>query len=481
MHVGSACMHVRPQPLGSSYNRGFGQHSPSVASATDGPPLASAMSWVEAAAAARILSWEDAPGGRGRTPDRLPQGPPPENYPGKWKLPAGWKDNGGPISELRFGQVTPTQAMLDGVWNLGWLLPPAAAAAAGPQRLRPLGLENILLQDLRWELIIHHVCGRMGGDHLRSYRPRDEVPTIDVMIDRLIKAGFSASALADGSQSHLGAWALDVLWTEVHVWAGLQQPGTKLCPVPNETYVNMAMVQAAACGMELWELTNRFCNGVTRSIKIGNIIETYAIWLLKEARWEDMATLVLLLAKSDRYLAEYLAMTTTVSLDSSEGDIDEDAMAPDSSADEAARAGAAAAARGAEPAREREPEPEPVATAWARAYVPPKPEGDVQLVWVLPGAGPSAKTEKRKEKRIRQYERWLSQGRPAASRPSARDPRLEPGENHPTFEEDPTYAYVAPEAAASAQRPAATAAARARSRSQYPRAAMGMPSGSRPS
>jgi hypothetical protein len=61
-----------------------------------------------------------------------------------------------------------------------------------------------------------------------------------VMIDRLIAAGFEASALADGSQSHLGAWALDVLWTEVHVWAGLQQHGTKLCAVPNDTYARSA-------------------------------------------------------------------------------------------------------------------------------------------------------------------------------------------------------------------------------------------------
>jgi hypothetical protein len=293
----------------------------------------------------------------------------------------------------------------------------------------------------------------------------------------------------------LGAWALDVLWTEVHVWAGLQQHNTKLCVVPNETYVRIATAQAAACGVELWDMTQR-CNGVTKSEKIGNIIETYAIWLLKEARWEDMATLVHHLAKSDAVLAPVLA-TITVSLDSSDDDIDSDAMALDSSADEAARAGAAAAARGAEPidsdamaldssadeaaragaaaaargaepARQREPEPEPVATAWARVYprihVPPKPEGDMQLVWYEPGAHQSAKTARRQEKRIRQYDRWLSQGRPAADRPSVRDPRLKPGEVHPTFEDDPTYAYVAPEAAASAQRPAA-AAARTRSRS----------------
>ena len=121
------------------------------------------MSWVEAAAAARTLSGEDALGGRGRTLDRLPQGPPPENYRGKWTLPTGWKDNGGPISELKFGVIIPAQAMRDNHWNLRWLLPLDHA------RLRPHEFENILLQDLRWELIIHHVCGRMGGDYRRSY------------------------------------------------------------------------------------------------------------------------------------------------------------------------------------------------------------------------------------------------------------------------------------------------------------------------
>ena len=95
--------------------------------------------------------------------------------------------------------------MRDGVWDLGWL--------KSDQRLRPHEFGDILLQGLRWELIIHHVCGRMGGDHLRSYKPSGELPTINVMIERLIGAGFQASALADGSQSHLGAWALDVLLT----------------------------------------------------------------------------------------------------------------------------------------------------------------------------------------------------------------------------------------------------------------------------
>ena len=481
------------------------------------------MSWVEAAAAARILPGEDALGGRGRTSDRLPQGPPPENYPGKWTLPAGWKDNGGPISELRFGLVSPAQAMRDDRWNLRWLLP------LDHERLRPHEFENILLQDLRWELIIHHVCGRMGDDHLRSYTPSGELPTIKEIIERLIRAGFKASALADGSQSYLEAWALDVLWTEVHVWAGLQQKETKLLPVPNDTYARSANSLAAASGVELWTWTHQFCNAVTRDDKIGNIIETYAIWLLKEARWEDMATLVHHLAKSDDALGAYLAMTmdamTMVSLDSSEDDLDSDAMALDLSADEAARAGAAAAARGAEPAREpprrgpicghavnnlmeschccqqycdakdaaacetdaQIPEaPEPAAAACAsggpdvRVRVPPKPPGDVGLAYYYPGDHASASTARRKEQRIRQFDRWLSNGRPAADRPKVRDPRLKPGEHHPTFEDDPTYAYVAPEAAASDQRPAA-AAARGRSRSQDVRAHMGRPSSAWPS
>ena len=103
-----------------------------------------------------------------------------------------------------------------------------------------------------------------------------------------------------------------------------------------------------------------------------------------------------------------------------------------------------------------------------------------RLAYYYPGDHASASTARRKEQRIRQFDRWLSKGRPAADRPTVRDPRLKPGEHHPTFEDDPTYAYVAPEAAASDQRPAA-AAARGRSRSQDVRAHMGRPSSAWPS
>ena len=151
----------------------------------------------------------------------------------------------------------------------------------------------------------------MGGDHLRSYKPSGELPTINVMIERLIKAGFQASALADGSQS-LGGLALDVLWTELRAWAGTQRQDTKLCAVPNDTYACSVKSQAKACGMKLddiWAWTWTFCNGVTRNDKIGDIIGTYAILLLKGARWEDMATLVLHLAKNGAVLGRILAMS----------------------------------------------------------------------------------------------------------------------------------------------------------------------------
>ena len=139
--------------------------------------------------------------------------------------------------------------------------------------------------------------------------------------------------------------------------------------------------------------------------------------------------------------------------------------------------------------REMTEAPEPVAAAWAscasggsdvRVRVPPKPPGDVGLAYYYPGDHASASIARRKEQRIRQFDRWLSNGRPAADRPTVRDPRLKPGEHHPTFEDDPMYAYVAPEAAASDQRPAA-AAARGRSRSQDVRARMGRPSSAWPS
>ena len=104
-------------------------------------------------------------------------------------------------STLGSASAAPSQQVFGDGWGLDWLLPPGGWA-----------VEQLLMQDLRWEHLVAAALSPMGTGRLDGYIPTVAVPNWAQMIERFIGAGFSKCYLAGGKESHLGAWTMDCVW-----------------------------------------------------------------------------------------------------------------------------------------------------------------------------------------------------------------------------------------------------------------------------
>ena len=202
---------------------------------------------------------------------RLPQGQPPYFHPSKWVvLEGGWGDTGGPVIHLSFGRVRPEVAF-GPAWGLGWMLPPGG-----------WGLDRFLMHVLRWGHLAASALTPMGQGGLADYTLTVSVPTLEQIIRRFLVAGFSKRNLADGGGSYLGAWSMDCAWHALRQWHGIARRRTRMGALGNENHLKAATQMASARGVELSYWT-RDLEHVCTADKAGNITETYATLLVKDA------------------------------------------------------------------------------------------------------------------------------------------------------------------------------------------------------
>ena len=264
-----------PPPAPPDGNARVGQAPPGLADpCADGPP-------------APLMSYADVPPDSVSRKTKLQQGPPPDCHPTGWTVPdGGWEDTGGPLIHLRFGKSNPQQVFGAG-WGLDWLLPPGGWA-----------VEQLLMQDLRWEHLVAAALSPMGTGKLDGYVPTVAVPNWAQMIDRLIGAGFSKCYLVSGKESHLGAWTMDCVWNALQVWHGEVKSSAKGCWVVNALYTAAALQMAADCGVQLSQWTAA-TGGTVKRAAVGNVIEAYATLLVKDRAWEELSSIMFYLARHD--------------------------------------------------------------------------------------------------------------------------------------------------------------------------------------
>ena len=126
----------------------------------------------------------------------MPQGPPPDKSLGledgnyrRWVPPdGGWRDTGGALIHLRFGNTPPRRVFLADGWGLDWLLPPGEP-----------DVDRLLMHDLRWEHLVASALSPMGTSGLSGFTPTEVVPHVGLMIERLLQAGFSKCHLKQGT------------------------------------------------------------------------------------------------------------------------------------------------------------------------------------------------------------------------------------------------------------------------------------------
>ena len=127
------------------------------------------------------------------------------------------------------------------------------------------------------------------------------------MIERLLQAGFSKCYLKQGTESHLGAWAMDCAWNALRVFYGEVRPTAKGDWVGNATYFVAAEQMAADCGVQLSAWTAAV-GGTVKLVEVGNIVEAYATLLMKERAWAEFSSVMYYMARHDvdglvRYVA----------------------------------------------------------------------------------------------------------------------------------------------------------------------------------
>ena len=225
-------------------------------------------------------------------PVRRPQGPLPTAGGLLWSVPdEGFLDHGGRLVDLSFGDTAPAD-VFGPAWGLDWMLPPQGDWAFG----------DLYVHDLRWEHVNAAVLGPLGGGPLANYVPTTGVPTLDVMVARLLADGFP-DTLATGAQSRVGAWALDLAFTELYVRAGLINPRAIHSVVGNATYEVAVRAMAHVANLPFGNLYSTWTSsleGMSNPEKLGNIIETDPVWMLRRRDWQGFSDLVHLLAWSDR-------------------------------------------------------------------------------------------------------------------------------------------------------------------------------------
>jgi hypothetical protein len=268
------------------------------------PPVQQTVHAAGAAAAAR-------PGGAGASaasdPAAAAQGrlgggsydAPSDEYKVKWVYPkTGFQDNGGLLTDLYLGHAgcekrCPAQIFAGGDpadgWNLAWMLPPVVAS-----------FERLLVHDLFWEQLVVNVMAAMGGSLAAA---RDRVrpfPSFQAIVADLWRNGFASWVITGGQAQKLGAWAMDLCWTELRVATGTVRPNVAYDAVGNSLYKSLAIREAGGTVTDLEAQTYKCFDGsVSRQDKIGNVFETYATLLLLRGDWVGMATMLYLLASVD--------------------------------------------------------------------------------------------------------------------------------------------------------------------------------------
>ena len=109
--------------------------------------------------------------------------------------------------------------------------------------------ERLSVQDLFWEQVIVHAMAAMGGS-LPTYTPQ-AFPDLPTIVHDLRSNGFSPRTITSGEAQTLGAWAMDLCWTELIVAAGVGRVDVAYDAVSNGFYKHLAEEMALQCGTAL--------------------------------------------------------------------------------------------------------------------------------------------------------------------------------------------------------------------------------------
>ena len=226
-------------------------------------------------------------------PGRREQASPEGGYELKWGIPSGgFRDNGGPLSELHLGHDGMDKRKLSPIfepqadpnkWSLGWMIPPGTT------------FERLNVQDLFWEQVIVNVMAAAGGS-LSTYAPQ-AFPDLPTIVHDLGSNGFPPRTITSGEAQTLGAWTMDLCWTELNVATGISRGGIAYDAVGNYYYKvlaeHMAQQRRTTVATQMWHCLEA---PVEKAEKIGNIFETYATLLLLRGDWGGLATMLFMLA-----------------------------------------------------------------------------------------------------------------------------------------------------------------------------------------
>ena len=138
------------------------------------------------------------------------------------------------------------------------------------------GLEAGTFKDLDWHVLLRRLLCREPIAHLAVVVP---LLAPSHLLQRLWEEeALPHTQVTPGYCSGLGAWVCDLAWTECAVRARIVRPSVKFRVVPNDTY------WALACAAEPEWPGHNWC----RTVRTGDIYETWAGWLLCRGAWGEL-------------------------------------------------------------------------------------------------------------------------------------------------------------------------------------------------
>ena len=167
-----------------------------------------------------------------------------------WQMPPRFKNDGGPL-----------KACLPPSWDVDEVLGALRWCGAVP------GGEgaNVTLADIPW-------CGvrsALLGTPIFQQETAGPAPTLEECKEVCAQAGIGIADASKGSFQSLGAWAMDVAWTEINVRAGVTRASVQYTAIGNEDFQRL-------------EPGGTLPFGFTRPDRVGNLYETAAtVWLLR--------------------------------------------------------------------------------------------------------------------------------------------------------------------------------------------------------
>ena len=159
-------------------------------------------------------------------------------------------DTAGPLIRLKFGMQGP-EHVFGLAWGLGWMLPPGG-----------WGIDRFLVHDFRWEHLAASALTPTGQGGLARYTPTVPLPTLEQMIEQLLGAGFGRCNIADGGESHLGAWSMDCVCHAFRQWHGVSRRKARMSVLGNHIYMLAATKMAGDCRVGLAHWTRLHRGGV---------------------------------------------------------------------------------------------------------------------------------------------------------------------------------------------------------------------------